>query len=218
MALVSAAVAAIVLVAGGGSPSKPDAAQPAVNWSFHGTKVYGKLGPEGVPLELGSPLGAANAHLTGAVIDGVACSSTEQLVYHHHAHLAIFVNGQLRPVPLGVGMVPPALVTQTPQGPFAEGSNTCLYWLHVHAQDGIIHIESPEVHTFLLGQFFDIWGQPLSPDQLGPYKGHVTATLNGKPWTGDPTQIPLEQRAQIVLNLGTPAANPPPIDWAGTSL
>ena len=44
----------------------------------------------------------------------------------------------------------------------------CFYWMHVHAQDGIIHIESPTPKTYELGQFFDIWGLPLSSTQIGP--------------------------------------------------
>ncbi|MGH9115562.1 MAG: hypothetical protein ACRDWW_06985, partial [Acidimicrobiales bacterium] len=99
-----------------------------------------------------------------------------------------------------------------------EGSNTCLYWLHVHAQDGIVHIESPIAKTFELGQVFDIWHQALSSTQIGPYTGKVTATVNGTPWTGNPAQILLNEHTQIVLNLGGPAVTPPPISWSGTGL
>jgi hypothetical protein len=148
----------------------------------------------------------------------VQCNSTEQLAYHHHAHLVIFTNGQTRPVPLGIGMVPPAIVQQSPQGDFATGSQTCLYWLHVHAQDGIIHIESPVAKNYLLAQFFGVWKQPISATQIGPYTGHVTATVNGVPWSGDPGQIPLTEHAQIVLNLGGPVVAPPPINWSATGL
>ena len=40
----------------------------------------------------------------------------------------------------------------------------------------------------------------------------MTATVNGKPWTGDPAQIPLTEHTQIVLNLGGPIVTPPPIN------
>ena len=140
------------------------------------------------------------------------------MAYHHHVHLAIFVDGKPYSVPLGIGFVPPAQVTQSPQGAFAEGSPTCLYWLHVHAADGIVHIESPEVRTFQLGQLMDIWHVPISATQLGTYTGNVTATLNGVPWTGELRQIPLDEHAQIVLNVGGPVVTPPPISWSGTGL
>lgn len=39
----------------------------------------------------------------------------------------------------------------TPQGPFIA-SGTCFYWLHTHAADGIIHVESPVHRVFTLGK------------------------------------------------------------------
>jgi hypothetical protein len=217
---VAALIIIVVVATGGGSSSVTTGSkQPAVNYTTAtGVKVYGGLGPENVPLQVGTPLAAANTGLTGAPIDGVQCNTTEQLTYHHHAHLVIFINGKTRPVPLGVGMVPPAIVEQTANGDWATGSQTCLYWLHVHAQDGIVHIESPSPKNFLLGQFFGVWHQALSSTQIGPYSGHVTATVNGQPWAGDPSEIPLTEHAQIVLNLGGPAVTPPPIDWGATQL
>jgi hypothetical protein len=218
MFVVVAAVA-IALVASSGSSNNKHSTATAANWvAPSGTKVYGALGPEHVPLQVGPQLGSANAGLTSQPVDGIQCNAGEQLAYHHHVHVAIFVNGKPMSVPLGIGMVPPAVVQQTSQGDFAEGSNTCLFWLHVHAQDGIVHIESPSSKIYRLGNFFDIWHQPLSSTQIGSYKGTVTATVNGKPYTGDPTQIPLIAYSQIVLNLGGPIVTPPPISWSGTGL
>ena len=225
VALVIAVIAAVVIVvvtSTGNSSKKANPHQLAANWSFNGQKAFGGLGPENVPTELGAPLASPNAGIASAtvstIVDGVQCNAGEQLVYHHHAHLSIFINGQPRSVPLGVGMVPPALVENTSKGQFAVGSNTCLFWLHVHAQDGILHIESPSVRTFLLGQVFGIWGQALSPTQIGQYTGTVTAYVDGHLWTGDPTQIPLDEHTDIALSLGTQIAQPPLIDWTGTSL
>jgi hypothetical protein len=212
---IVALVVIVVVVTGGSSGS---AKQPVNAKTASGVPIYGKLGPEHVPLQVGTPLAAPNTGLTGGPIDGVECNTTEQLTYHDHIHLAIFVNGQIRPVPLAVGMVPPAAVQQTSAGDFASGSQSCLYWLHVHAQDGIVHIESPTPKTYELAQFFGIWHQPLSATQVGPYTGHVTATVDGKPWTGDPGSIPLNEHAQVVLNLGGPIVAPPPISWSGTGL
>ena len=115
-------------------------------------------------------------------------------------------------------MVAPIQVLETAQGPFAQGSASCLYWTHVHAQDGIVHIESPEARDFTLGQVMDIWHVPLSPNRVGTFTGQVTETVNGKPWTFDPRQIPLSQHAQIVINVGGPIVTPPPISWTGTGL
>jgi hypothetical protein len=176
------------------------------------------LGPEKVPLEVGPPLAPPNDALTGSTIDGIACSAEEQLAYHHHVHLAIFANGHPYALPLGVGMVAPVVVENAPSGEFALGSQRCIYWIHVHVQDGIVHIESPESGVFTLGQVMDIWHVPIAADQLGPFPGPVTATVNGRRWAGDPSSIPLTQHAEIVLNVGAPTIAPPPITWSGTGL
>lgn len=151
-------------------------------------------------------------------IDGIGCNVDEQLAYHHHVHLAMFVEGRPYSRPLGVGMVAPIVAENTPAGEFAHGREKCLYWTQVHAQDGIIHIESPEARAFSLGQVMDIWHVALTADRLGSFSGVITATVNGRTWQGTPTSIPLTQHAQIVLNVGAPAIAPPPISWTGTGL
>ena len=101
---------------------------------------------------------------TGQPVDGISCQTGEQTLFHVHAHLAIFVNGKAWQMPAGIG-IPGAQAQQTPNGPYiATGS--CFYWLHTHAADGIIHIESPVQRTYTLGDFFDEWGQPLGAAQV----------------------------------------------------
>lgn len=134
-------------------------------------------------------------------VDGIKCETHEQLLFHIHAHLAISVHGQPRRVPAGIG-IPDPQAEQTSQGRFVVGGS-CFYWLHSHAEDGIIHIESPVQRTFTLGDYFDIWGQPLSANRVGPDTGPVTAYLNGQRFTGDPRTIPLTSHAVIQLNVGT---------------
>jgi hypothetical protein len=148
---------------------------------------------------------------TGQPVDFIQCSAGEQAVFHIHAHLTIFVNGAARQVPAAIGIVNPQ-VQNTAQGPFIA-SGTCFYWLHTHAPDGIIHIESPVQATYNLGQFFDIWGQPLSGDQVGPATGKVTAFYNGKHYQGNPRDIPLNAHAQIQLDVGAPLVAPVSVDF-----
>ena len=126
----------------------------------------------------------------GAKVDGLRCQSSEQLLFHIHAHLSIIVNGSPRQVAAGIG-IPGSQTQQSAQGPVAQGG-TCLYWLHTHAPDGIIHVESPVKRVFTLGDFFDEWGQPLGPSTLGPVSGHVVAIYNGKVYLGNPRAIPLK--------------------------
>ena len=46
----------------------------------------------------------ANSAATGATVDGIRCESSEQVLYHIHAHLAVYVNGSARTVPQGIGI------------------------------------------------------------------------------------------------------------------
>ena len=173
-------------------------------------------GDEGIPIPIGSKLATLANAATGQTVNGVKCQAGEQLVSHVHTHLTIFVNGQQRQVPAAIG-IPGAVAQQTNAGPFI-GSGTCFYWLHTHAADGIIHIESPVERTYTLGDFFDEWGQPLGPDQVGPATGKVTAIVNGKVFKGNPRNVPLGSHENLQLDVGTPLIAPETIDWSNTGL
>jgi hypothetical protein len=160
------------------------------------------LGPEDVPLEQGAELAPASSTAPGTTVDGIQCAPIEQLAYHIHAHLQVYVNGQPRQLPAAIGLIKP-FSEQTADGPF-YGAKQCYYWLHTHATDGIIHIESPTPRIYTLGNFFNEWRQPLSSHQVGPAAGKVTAFVNGKPWRQDLTSIPLEKHFVIQLDVGTP--------------
>jgi hypothetical protein len=171
----------------------------------------GPAGPEGVPIPAAPPLTGTATKATGQQVDGIGCDTAEQTLFHIHAHLTVFVNGSARQVPAGIG-IPGAQGQNTPSGTFI-GSGTCFYWLHTHAADGIIHIESPVQRTYTLGQFFNEWGQPLSADQVGPATGKVTALYNGHVYLGNPADIPLTKHAQIQLEVGSPRIAPEKITF-----
>ena len=172
----------------------------------------GPLGPEGVPIPNVAPLADTSSMVTGENVDGIGCLGSEQTLFHIHAHLAVFVNGVERQVPYGVGIVG-AQTESTPEGAFVA-NGTCFYWLHTHSADGIIHIESPAQRTYTLGDFFDIWGQPLGPHQVGPATGPVTALYNGKVYDANPRDIPLNAHAQIQLEVGRPLIAPATFPFA----
>ena len=172
----------------------------------------GPAGPEGVPVP-NAPLLATTANdATGQAVDGISCNTSEQLLFHVHAHLTIFIDGAARQIPYGIGIVPPRTVQRTPEGPFVT-AGSCFYWLHTHAEDGIIHIESPVQRTYTLGDFFAIWGQPLGPDQVGPATGKVTAFYDGKVYRGDPADIPIGDHVQVQLDVGRPLVAPETIHF-----
>jgi hypothetical protein len=208
--VLAAAVAGIVLGTAGGGPSLPLAPLSTLG-QLRPAPAPGALGPEAVPEPAAAALAGPPAAVTGQAVDGIGCQTSEQTVFHIHAHLTIFVNGAARQIPAAVG-IPGGQAQSTPQGPFID-TGTCFYWLHTHAADGIIHIESPVHRTYTLGNFFDEWRQPLGPTRVGPVAGHVVALDNGQVYRGNPRDIPLTAHAQIQLEVGTPLVAPETITF-----
>ncbi len=180
-----------------------------------GTATGGQISYEGVPIQAGTEFAPASSTQTGNV-DGIRCGATEQLAYHIHAHLAVFANGVVRALPAGIG-IPGSTTQQTSQGPVAAGGQ-CIYWLHTHTADGIIHVESPTQRIYTLGNFFDEWHQPLSVDQVGTVHGPITAYFNGVLWRKRLRDIPLTPHALIQLNVGQPAPALAGVTWSQTGL
>lgn len=135
-----------------------------------------------------------------AAID-VPALSEEGSALHTHQHLSIFVHGEEVLVPAGIGIHEqyPAFISP----------------LHVHDESGIVHIESPTVETFTLGQLFDIWGVRLDGACIGAYCTDDTNTLrifvDGKAYLGGPRELELTPHAVIVITYGTDAELPSPI-------
>jgi hypothetical protein len=167
----------------------------------------GPLGPEGVPVPKGAVYANVQNVKPGQTIDGVTCDRTEKVAFHLHAHLTLFVSGRAFQIPYGIGIGQPVRGVNTTAGPFVL-SGVCFMWLHTHASDGVLHVEAPKQQTFTLGQFFAVWGLPLSKTRIGTRHGRVTAFYNGKVWTASPAKIPLTDEAQIQLDLGKPLIAP----------
>jgi hypothetical protein len=123
-------------------------------------------------------------------IAGIPCESSERLDYHVHATLSVIIDGEPQRVPTNVGVKP----------------GECIYWLHTHDDQGLIHVEAPEEGSYTLGQFFAIWGQSLSETQLLDRTTDadtvITATVNGETFEGDPAEISLADGDVVVVELG----------------
>jgi len=120
------------------------------------------------------------------LVSGVGCDSVEGEAIHIHAQLQIYFNGFSIPLPAGLGF-----------------NGRCTYWLHTHTDDGVIHVESPVVRTFRLGQFLDIAGFP----RFGSGAGMIAFvdTQDGKgfrEFDGDYRDIPLTPHAVIAMGIG----------------
>ncbi len=142
---------------------------------------------------------------TGGPVAGIRCDAAEGVAMHIHPHLTILDHGKPLRVPEDVGR------------PLAA---RCFYWLHTHTPDGIIHIESPAVREFTLGQFFAIWGQPLTARDVAGAKlapgDKLKIFVDGQPFAGDPRAIEFAQHLDIAILVGPPYRKPAPFTaWNG---
>jgi hypothetical protein len=176
----------------------------------------GDPGPELVPmpsaLRLASPVSKARP---GKTIDGIKCEFNPRLRSHVHVHLTVFVNGKPRAVPAGIGFWPPLGPQNYRHGQFGVTPGSCWSSLSTRYPDGLVHVESPTKRSFVLGELFDSWGQPLSRSAVGPEHGPLRAIVNRRVWTGDPRRIPPEAHAQIQLEVGKPLVAPQQIRFPG---
>lgn len=151
--------------------------------------------------------GTYTSPANGFTRDGMNCLGMEGTVEHIHMYLAIYVNGQQVQVPPNTGIVE---------------SGQCYYPLHVHSDPGdenIIHEESPNNDTYTLGAFFDVWGQPLSANQVMSYHTDAShkltfVTFDGAGhktvYTGNPLNIKFSEHETIYILYNSPNVNMQP--------
>lgn len=116
----------------------------------------------------------------------------EALAFHIHQHLDIYVNGKHATVPALIG-IGSSFVTE----------------MHTHAPDGVLHIESAKNRPYTLGQFFGEWSVRLNANCLGKYCGNLHWWVNGKPQTGNPSDLVVHAHQEIVIAAGKPPAHIP---------
>ena len=137
-------------------------------------------------------------------VDGVQCDPSEGTVFHIHAHLDLIVDSKFVTIPAGIGIKP----------------NECLYWVHTHSTDGIIHIESPEQRTFTLEQFIKVWDNTpsISPKfaELTHDNVNLKIFVNGKQVTDSFDKIQLSAHDEIVIISGSvPPSFPSSYEFGG---
>ena len=150
-----------------------------------------------------TPHWPAWSHTGTAVVDGVGCAKNED--YHIHALVSIYQDGKRLGLPDSVG----------------RGSG-CSYEMHTHDITGIMHIETDVPKVFTLGQFFALWGQPLTTAAVAGLPGKPAYYVIDKEqvvrFTGDPATIALNAHREIVIVTGTPPTQVPRYDWGATGL
>jgi hypothetical protein len=134
-----------------------------------------------IALVMGVPAYAAEA---GKPVAGIPCEREEHFDLHIHAHVDVFVDGKPLPIPEGVGIV----------------GRSCLYWMHTHDRSGIVHIESPEVRSFTVGQFIELWRAtaPGAP----PAKQNPKVLIDGKRAKAEWNRVEFVDLVEIAIVYG----------------
>jgi hypothetical protein len=177
------------------STSHRPPSSPALALALAGTRPPGR-GRAFRPPAIGNPAVAA-----GRPVGALRCAQPRARPYG--AHIELFADGWGMVVPAGIGIAPP----QRREGPFVRGGR-CLYPLRTVDPTGVVEIDRAASPTWpTVGQLFELWGEPLSPQRLGSFRAHpgarVVAFVDGRRWDRDPRAIPLRRHAQVVIELET---------------
>ena len=96
----------------------------------------------------------------------LTCTTDMATEFHVHPNLSIIISGERQVLPANIGIKP-----------------TCMSSLHTHTADGVIHVESPEKRDFTLSDFFAVWGESFTKDEVLGFKADAThqirVTVNG---------------------------------------
>src|SRR2546423_8983188 len=140
----------------------------------------------------------------------------EQLAYHVHAHLDVYVNGRPVVVPPGIGIDVSDPDVHRGPGPSYGGiqlcAHACISPLHTHDPTGVLHTESPTPSPNRLGQLFVEWGVRLDDSCVGGFcrpKAPIAFFVDGRRYTGDPRSIGLADRREIAVVIGSPPPSIP---------
>jgi hypothetical protein len=91
---------------------------------------------------------------------GLDVLSAEGTVMHIHQHLDLNINGTAYNVPANIGI-----------------AASFISPIHTHDTSGILHVESPVVKDFKLGQFFDEWGITFNDNCIADFCADDTHKL-----------------------------------------
>jgi len=114
-----------------------------------------------------------------------SCVTHQALAMHEHPHLSIVIDDEPVTIPAQVGI---------------EGF--CLRPVHTHDDTGKLHLEAPVRHTFVLGDFFTVWGKTFTRNQIldsiADENHRIVITVDGKEIdTHEHTELSDGQRVEI---------------------
>ncbi len=151
---------------------------------------------------------------------GLVPEDAEQLQYHVHAHLDVFINGTHIRIPAGLGIdiTNPRVHSGAVDGATGYGgivvacAQPCISPLHTHDITGVLHTESSTHKDNTLGQLFIEWNVKFDANCFATYCKPATSVavyVNGKLFSGDPRTIPLANLTEIAVVVGTPPGQIP---------
>jgi hypothetical protein len=150
------------------------------------------FGADPIPTPIGvgprfHPPAATHAVVRGEPVGPFRCGAGGR---RFGVHLEVFARGRVVIVPAGIGVA---------------RRRGCSYIVRTLEPTGVIEVRRGSQLT--LGDFFRVWGQPLSTIRLVGFRTNgsapVRAYVAGRRWRGSARSIPLRRHAQIVLELGT---------------
>ena len=114
-------------------------------------------------------------------------------------HVELFARGRVVILPAGIGVARP----RARSGAYVVPRG-CSYATRTLEPTGVIEVRRGSRLT--LGDFFRIWGYPLSTTRLAGFRttgsAPVRAYVAARRWRGSLRSIPLRRHAQIVVQLG----------------
>jgi hypothetical protein len=140
----------------------------------------------------------------GQTVDSLTCGAMDE-TYHVHPHLTMIKDGTTLVLPQFIGI-----------------TSSCYYNLHTHDQSGVMHVETPAyTRRFTLGNFFDVWGEPLSATNVAGITGEPIAVYiddggNIRQWQGDIRDIDLFSERSITIQIGSRIPSIPTWNWTGS--
>jgi hypothetical protein len=184
------ALGVLVLIAGCGDSHSPSNKPPQKQLP---KPLFFGAGPDYHPAPFGSDVKA------GRRIGPFTCVHPARRT-RFLAHVEVIADGRVAITPAGIGIAPP----QVRRGAYVLDGR-CEYDLRTHEPTGLIEVSADRPVT--VGDFFRIWGQPLSNTRLLGFAAEpgaqVIAFVGRTRWHGaDPRSIPLRRHTALTLEIG----------------
>ncbi|ACC72857.1 hypothetical protein PPMP20_34150 [Paraburkholderia phymatum] len=150
--------------------------------------------------------GSTQSGGTGQTVSGLNCGARGNV--YTYSHLSVYLNGRPLALPTNIGTVAPTLAAQT----------GCAYPVHTDDESGKIRMDASTGASYTLGQFFAIWGQPLTSSNVAGLTGMpITIYVNNggqlSKYTGDPASLVLPPHGEVSIQIGTPLGQIPTFAW-----